>query len=221
MRTARIRKPSPKAAAAAKRVAAPPRPKRKRSTGAGRPAGMPARPRAFDPRDAAVQKRRRHHRNELAQQQAAARADAQLRAELKAAADEAESAAAAARRRAAELDEEEERRTRRAALHAERVKTLTPHAQGALPDQYVCSNAPIRAGADRCASCALQSHSEVDAIGRMEPHVPLRFGSYCCGEQMGSDGSVHTARRQGHCGRVRSNRTGMCAAIQRSATARL
>lgn len=158
MRSARKRTASPKAAAAAaaKRVPAAPRPatKRKRSVGVGRPPGVPARRREFDARDAAVQKRRRQHRNDLAVEQAADRRDAQLQAELEAAAQQAESAAASALRRATELDAQAEERARRAALHHERVKSLTPHAQGALPDQYVCCRAHTFSSS-RTVSCAL------------------------------------------------------------------
>lgn len=134
-----------------------PRPATKRklsSSAAGRPVGVPGRRRAFDARDATVQKKRRQDRNDRAQKQAADRREALLQAELEAAAQQADHAAASALRRANEMDAETKERARRTALHQERVKSLTPHAQGALPDQYVYCRADAFSYS-RTVSCTL------------------------------------------------------------------
>jgi hypothetical protein len=121
-----------KARAVSKSLSPSPRPgaKRKRHTAAGRPLGVTAKVRRYDMHDATASARR-NKRNDDAVRRADTRARQRLASELTSAAAAAEAAAADAERTAAELEAREALRQKRAELHADRIKALSPHAQGA------------------------------------------------------------------------------------------
>ena len=124
-----------KARAVAAKLRPPKRPgaKRKHSP-AGRPPDSTAKRVKLNPHDADAARRRRR-RNDQAVDYAHAQAQRKLSDELRAAEHAAQVAAADAERAAAELEQRNQTAERRAALHAQRIKTFTPHAQGALPSQ--------------------------------------------------------------------------------------